>query len=149
MRRIFFKKLITCFALLPIFISCKTDKVNINSIDETNLMVESILKSMTLEEKIGQMTQINLTVITKGPNKWSSTFPMEVDIERAKRAIVDYKVGSVLNTINNTAQTPKVWFSTISDIQKFAMVSRGEATNKHIKTTPNFIFTSKLDLTFT
>ena len=29
---------------------------------------------MTLKEKVGQMTQINLTVIAKGPNKWGSHF---------------------------------------------------------------------------
>ncbi len=119
----FFKKFFIGFFLVPIFFSCKTEKVNNNSYDEIDLKVDSILNSMTLEEKIGQMTQINLTVITKGPNKWSSTFPMEVDIQRAKRAIVDYKVGSVLNTINNTAQTPEAWWSTINDIQKFAMDS--------------------------
>jgi len=38
-----------------------------------------MLKLMTLDEKVGQMTQINLTVIAKGPNKWSSSFPLEID----------------------------------------------------------------------
>ena len=46
------------------------------------------------------MTQINLTVIAKGPNKWSSSFPMEIDPKKARKALVDFKVGSVLNTIN-------------------------------------------------
>ena len=82
-----------------------------------------MLKLMTLDEKVGQMTQINLTVIAKGPNKWSSSFPLEIDPKKTKKAIVDYKVGSVLNTINNTAQKPKVWFKTISDIQSYAIDS--------------------------
>ena len=54
------------------------------------------------------MTQINLTVIAKGPNKWGANDTMEIDFNKAKKAIVDYHVGSVLNTINNLAQTPKL-----------------------------------------
>ena len=67
------------------------------------------------------MTQINLTVIAKGPNKWESSFPMEIDDNKANRALVEFKVGSVLNTINNTAQKPNVWFNNISKIQDIAM----------------------------
>ena len=85
--------------------------------------VDSLLSKMTLKEKVGQMTQINLTVIAKGPNKWGSTFPLEIDHERAMKALVDYKVGSVLNTINNTAQTPETWYNAISVIQQYAMDS--------------------------
>ena len=66
--------------------------------------IDDLISKMTLEEKVGQMTQINLTVIARGPNKWSSSFPMEIDDDKANKALVDFKVGSVLNTINNTAQ---------------------------------------------
>ena len=76
--------------------------------NEIDKRVSNILSNMTLEEKVGQMTQINLTVIAKGPNKWVSSFPLEIDHKKAKKALVDYKVGSVLNTINNTAQKPVV-----------------------------------------
>ena len=76
---------------------------------------------MTLREKVGQMTQINLTVIAKGPSKWASSFPMEIDEKKANKALVDFKVGSVLNTINNTAQKPSVWFENISKIQEISM----------------------------
>ncbi len=76
---------------------------------------------MTLREKVGQMTQINLTVIAKGPTKWASSFPMEIDEKKANKALVDFKVGSVLNTINNTAQKPSVWFENISKIQEISM----------------------------
>ena len=63
--------------------------------------------------------KINLTVIAKGPNRFSSSFPMEIDDSRANKALVDFKVGSVLNTINNTAQKPNVWFKNISKIMEF------------------------------
>ena len=89
--------------------------------NEKEKFVNDLISKMTLEEKVGQMTQINLTVIAKGPNRFSSSFPMEIDNTRANKALVDFKVGSVLNTINNTAQKPSVWFKNISKIQKIAM----------------------------
>ena len=107
------------FILFLFLISCYQSK-EFSDIDKE---VDDMLKLMTLDEKVGQMTQINLTVIAKGPNKWSSSFPLEIDPKKTKKAIVDYKVGSVLNTINNTAQKPKVWFKTISDIQSYAIDS--------------------------
>lgn len=118
----FFKAGAYLASVLLIF-SCQNKNQNNSSANSIDSKVDSILSQMTLEEKVGQMTQINLTVIAKGPNKWTSSFPMQIDPIKARKAIVDYKVGSVLNTINNTAQTPQDWFSTISDIQKFAMDS--------------------------
>ena len=105
--------------ILLSFLCCCTPQ-NSNDVDKK---INDLLSQMTLQEKIGQMTQINLTVIAKGPNKWTSFFPLIIDNKRAIKAIVDYKVGSVLNTINNTAQKPKTWFNTITDIQKYAIDS--------------------------
>ena len=105
--------------ILLSFLYCCTPQ-NSNDLDKK---INDLLSQMTLQEKVGQMTQINLTVIAKGPNKWTSSFPLIIDNKRAIKAIVDYKVGSVLNTINNTAQKPKTWFNTITDIQKYAIDS--------------------------
>ena len=105
--------------ILLSFLYCCKPK-NSNDVDNK---INDLLSQMTLQEKVGQMTQINLTVIAKGPNKWTSSFPLMIDNKRARKAIVDYKIGSVLNTINNTAQKPKTWFNTISDIQKYAIDS--------------------------
>ena len=81
------------FFMLLFLFSC----VKNGSDNEIDKRVSNILSNMTLEEKVGQMTQINLTVIAKGPNKWVSSFPLEIDHKKAKKALVDYKVGSVLN----------------------------------------------------
>ena len=110
------KKYIYTILALFFSVSCQ------DSIDsEKEKFIENLISQMSLEEKVGQMTQINLTVIAKGPNKWSSSFPMEIDNIKAQKALVDFKVGSVLNTINNTAQKPSVWFKNISKIQDIAM----------------------------
>ena len=108
------------FFFVFIIFSCSKKNESSGELDQK---VQRILSQMTLEEKVGQMTQINLTVIAKGPNKWKSKFPLEISPKRAKKALIDYKVGSVLNTINNTALNPKVWYETISLIQKYAIDS--------------------------
>ena len=109
------------FIILSFLIfSCTSDQIKESNIDSKAL---DILSQMSLDEKVGQMAQINLTVIAKGPTKWSSSFPLEIDPKKTRKALVDFKVGSVLNTINNTAQKPETWFKTISEIQKYSMDS--------------------------
>ena len=103
--------------LLLLIFSCTNQTLK----SDIDLKVDKLISKMTLREKVGQMTQINLTVIAKGPSKWASSFPMEIDEKKANKALVDFKVGSVLNTINNTAQKPSVWFENISKIQEISM----------------------------
>lgn len=87
---------------------------------EIKQKVEALLKEMTLEEKVGQMAQITLDVITKGKDRYSSYNPVELDMERLKDALVNYHVGSVLNTANNRAQTVEAWYRIIGGIQDMA-----------------------------
>ncbi|ARS36195.1 glycoside hydrolase family 3 N-terminal domain-containing protein [Pontibacter actiniarum] len=82
--------------------------------------VEELLAKMTLEEKVGQMAQITLDVVGKGENRYSSIEPLQLDEAELKKALVDYKIGSVLNTANNRALTPEKWYSVISQIQEVA-----------------------------
>ena len=64
------KLLVLILAVVLMASSCKESKVkNIIELSPIDLKVDSVLSLMTLKEKIGQMTQINLTVIAKGPNK--------------------------------------------------------------------------------
>ena len=74
---------------------------------------EALLKQMTLEEKVGQMTQITLAVIAKGG--WGNQ-DGELDPALLKKAVVDYKVGSILN---NTAHafSAETWRKIITQIQ--------------------------------
>tara|TARA_B110000858_G_scaffold56282_1_gene65450 strand:- start:778 stop:3189 length:2412 start_codon:yes stop_codon:yes gene_type:complete len=116
------KIIISFFTAVLLATACKQNTSSIET-DPLENKIDSVLSLMTLKEKIGQMTQINLTVIAKGPNKWASNDTMEIDFQKAKKAIVEYHVGSVLNTVNNLAQTPKTWYSNISDIQRIAMDS--------------------------
>ncbi|WP_026475391.1 glycoside hydrolase family 3 N-terminal domain-containing protein [Alkaliflexus imshenetskii] len=83
--------------------------------------VEKLLSQMTLEEKVGQMAQVTLDVITVGANAFVSDEPARLDMELVRKAIVEYHVGSILNTANNRARTPETWHTIISQLQDVAM----------------------------
>lgn len=80
--------------------------------------VKNLLAKMTLEEKVGQMAQITLDVVTNGKDKYSSFEPVSLNQEQLERALVKYKVGSIINTANNRARTPEVWHQLINKIQE-------------------------------
>ena len=101
-----------------LFYSCSNDKSDIDQ------KVDTLLSEMTLEEKVGQMTQITLDAIGNGDSVFSSKIPFEFDSVRLKKAIVTYKIGSVLNTTNNYALTTAEWNNTVSTIQHYSRLTR-------------------------
>lgn len=75
--------------------------------------VEALLKQMTLEEKVGQMTQVTLAVIAKG--SWGNQ-DGALDTALLRKAVVDYKIGSMLNTTAH-ALSVDTWQKIITQIQ--------------------------------
>lgn len=88
--------------------------------DDTDRRVEELLSQMTLEEKVGQMTQITLDVIGNGDTIFNSSYPFALDSARLHKALLKYHVGSILNTTNNYAMKPEQWFGIISELQELA-----------------------------
>ena len=74
---------------------------------------EALIKKMTIEEKVGQMTQVTLAVIAKGG--WGNQ-DGALDPAALKKAIIDYKVGSVLNTTAH-ALSVDTWREMMTQIQ--------------------------------
>lgn len=65
--------------------------------------VEETLSRMTLDEKIGQMTELSIDVL----GSWKNN-EFFLDPEKLHEAIAIYKVGSILNAPGGpTAQTPE------------------------------------------
>ena len=77
--------------------------------------IEKIMKDMTLEEKVGQMTQLNATAVANGT---------EITPE-GEKMMRTYKVGSVLNTPGDIAQTPEAYDKFISELNRIAMEETG------------------------
>lgn len=73
--------------------------------------IEALLKKMTIEEKVGQMTQIELGQLVNGGDS-----NIEVDAAKLKKAIIDYKVGSILNVAGHALPVEK-WWEIIGKIQ--------------------------------
>ena len=62
----------------------------------TPVSIDKIIASMTLEEKVGQMTQIDLGVIAKG-GPCALENPQRIDTAKLRIAFEKYHVGSILN----------------------------------------------------
>ena len=76
--------------------------------------IEALLKRMTLEEKVGQMTQLTLGMIVSGKDQ-----NIQIDPAKLEKAIVRYGVGSILN-VSDQALTPDRWHDVIKQIQEAA-----------------------------
>lgn len=89
-----------------------------NTKAEINKKVSDLLSKMTLEEKIGQMTQITITNFEiKGK-------PGVLDTEKLKEGIQNYHVGSILNVPNPGAATTKKWNEVLTNISNEANKTR-------------------------
>lgn len=80
--------------------------------------VKQLLAQMTLEEKIGQMTQISIQVVSK--TRGTVDQKHEIDREKLVEAITRYHVGSILN-VWDVAHSPEYWQELITQIQNIAM----------------------------
>lgn len=78
----------------------KNKSVNIDA------KVSELLSKMTIEEKVGQMTQITVTIFEDRAK------PGYFDAAKLKQGIQDYHIGSILNVPNPGAPTLKRWQET-------------------------------------
>ena len=74
--------------------------------------VEKTLKGMDLDTKIGQLVQLNINLITSGD---------DVDPAKMESVFGRWKVGSILNVFQGTAQTREKTADIISKVQEASM----------------------------
>ena len=79
--------------------------------------VEALMRRMTLEEKIGEMTQLDISAVTGVTG--TATRAQVLDSAKLEEVIVKRNVGSLLN-VAGVALTPKQWTDVNSMIQRFA-----------------------------
>ncbi|MFR9527860.1 MAG: beta-glucosidase, partial [Rikenellaceae bacterium] len=104
-------------------LSCSAPKTNpaIASDAEMEKKIEATLKRMTLDEKIGQMCEITVDVITD----LESRNNFVIDEAKLDEVIGKYKVGSILNVPLGVAQSKEVWAEAIKVIQDKSMATMG------------------------
>jgi beta-glucosidase len=106
-----------------LFSSCshQTSKLSQDKIDQK---VENLLKKMSLEEEVGQMTQITLGVLME-EKTIEGVQHTYFNPEKLKLAFQKYKIGSVLNTYGDRAQTLLWWNSVVDSLQQASIKASG------------------------
>ncbi|HBH08798.1 MAG TPA: beta-glucosidase, partial [Rikenellaceae bacterium] len=80
--------------------------------------VEKVLEGMDLTEKVGQMIQLTSSTVTVQGKP-------EIDPEKLQKVIGEMKVGSILNTFADVAQSRELTAQLVSEIQKKSMEEIG------------------------
>jgi beta-glucosidase len=102
--------------LLPICILLFINTISAQNIRDE--VIENRLRAMSIEEKIGQMSQIDLGVLAVG-KICEVADPIRLDTAKLRMAFQRYKVGSVLNCgCGFHALSRKRWLEIIDSIQQ-------------------------------
>ncbi|WP_016777287.1 glycoside hydrolase family 3 N-terminal domain-containing protein [Anaerophaga thermohalophila] len=120
------KQIFIFLITIVVFQACtarETSKSAIPKDEEIEQKVEALLSRMTLEEKIGQMTQLTIDVLGEPGTIHRDDF--QLSEARMDTVFGIYKVGSILNTPGTTAQTREKWHEIISKIQEKSMEEIG------------------------
>ncbi len=80
--------------------------------------VRDLLSRMTLEEKVGQMTQVTVDVVSLGADGRQE--PHQLDMAKLDTALLRYHVGSIIN-VGPQAYSLDHWHEVITAIQNVAM----------------------------
>lgn len=115
MRRIFIIACVVCLNVQLLAAQPKKSQPAASAIDKK---VDALIAKMTLEEKVGQMTEVTSDVVSTTTNDVH-----QIDAAKIKEAILKYHVGSILN-VSGHAYDRKHWFEVISAIQQEAAQDR-------------------------
>ena len=105
--------------LLILFFTEITSAQKLNAAIETK--ISSLLKQMTIEEKVGQMAQVAIDQIG-ATNQATKTF--NIDQNKLNDVLVNYKVGSILNTPPGILLSAQQWNQVNKDIHTAAQQTR-------------------------
>lgn len=113
-------KLITFLCLLTISLTT-TEIISQKKNSDIEKKVKDLLSQMTLEEKVGQMTQVTLQVVSK--KQGTKNQHHELDEAKLEEAILKYHVGSILN-VYDVAHESEYWHEVITKIQNIVQKTR-------------------------
>lgn len=84
---------------------------------EIDSKVKDLLSKMTLEEKVGQMTQVTIEAVSA--QRGTVNTPHRLDEKKLEDAIINHHVGSIIN-VYDAAHTVDYWHEVITKIQDLA-----------------------------
>ena len=104
-------KRVPSYSIVTILLTICSSLLSIQSVD-----INALVNKMTIEDKCGQMTQVNVGLVLKDQS--SEDENDLIDIEKLRIALKDYKIGSLLGIPTLDAEvTQKV----LKSIQDFAL----------------------------
>jgi beta-glucosidase len=111
--------------LLKFFVSLVLFNLAVKANCQNNLTekIDQLVERMTLEEKIGQMTQITINYLLEGSKIYNANLPYKLDTDSLQRTIIDQKVGSILGGAK-APFTLDEWQTFITQIQDYAKKTR-------------------------
>jgi beta-glucosidase len=102
------------FLLLVVLLqACGTSQPGLSTAEPGTSFVDSVLAEMTVEEKVGQMTQLTIDLILRDD---ATTV---IDEDKLRKVILENHIGSILN-VKGHAYTVEEWHQIITAIQKVA-----------------------------
>ena len=108
-----------CLAIAILFLfSCNDSSTN-KTQDSNILFLDSLIGTLSIEDKVGEMTQLTLGMLCDGSGPYTLDEPHTLNEEKLKTAIVDLKIGSILNS-GGHSYSPSKWNSFIQSIQDAA-----------------------------
>ena len=110
------KKIIFLLSAFLLILSCSQSRQDAAPKDEIEARVAEILSKMTLEEKIGQMTQVTATILVDGKQELTP---------EGEAALRKYKVGSVLNPPVRVATDPAAVAAFVKRINQICIEETG------------------------
>ena len=85
----------------------------------TRIDIDALLAQMSIEEKVGQMTQLTIDVIAEG-KPYQLKDPLTINEDKLREALLTYHVGSILN-VGTHAHPKEHWQKIIHQIQETAI----------------------------
>ncbi len=85
----------------------------------SQIFLDSLMRTLSIEDKVGEMTQLTLGMLCDGSGPYTLDEPHTLNEDKLKKAIVDLKIGSILNSGGHAYSSSK-WNTLIEGIQAAA-----------------------------
>ena len=106
-------------AISILFLFSCNNSATIPTKDTNQVFLDSLMSTLSIEDKVGEMTQLTLSMLCDGSGPYTLDEPHTLNEEKLKTAIVDLKIGSILNSGGHSYSSSK-WNSLIQGIQAAA-----------------------------
>jgi beta-glucosidase len=90
---------------------------------EIKQKVDNLMSRLTLADKVGQMTQYAIDVISEG-EAYHLDEPHRLDRDKMQKALIELRAGSILN-VGGHAYSREHWHEILTDIQDMALGANG------------------------